>query len=299
MTEFSNSIVFFSEYNVGTELPSDDFIELEILQNWLKFKELNLDRSNYSLERTQSIIFFHLIELPIVENKFIELVVTYSQLYPYGGKDDFISATLGYTTLVLNKFIAINNIYFNPYPTPPHIKKDVYSCDEFHKGKIVDFVVEPGTDLNFYKQYYKKIIAVINNLDVDGTIENLKLIPPLHPTIPNSEKDGVRHIKKESNKLTVKQIALIHVFKGKQITRTNADVIIAEYGYKSGEGLFQDFNLFSSQTNRKGRPNPFSNKKLENKIQLFESIIEYLPYEAQERVKDEIRILRTYKNKDF
>ena len=102
-------------------------------------------------------------------------------------------------------------------------------------------------------------------------------------------------------KLKVKQIALIHVYNGKTIIRENADSIASEYGYnskKSGEGLFQDYTLYASTANRKAIPDPFSKKKLRNKIELFESINQYLTDAGKIRAKDEIQILKNYLDKE-
>lgn len=102
-------------------------------------------------------------------------------------------------------------------------------------------------------------------------------------------------------RLSMKQIALIHIYKGQQINRSNAQEIAMSFGYSSsnsGEGLFQDYNLYSSQTNRTGRPNPHTPKKLANKIKLFESILDYLSIELKDRVLDEIKILKSHQETD-
>jgi hypothetical protein len=96
--------------------------------------------------------------------------------------------------------------------------------------------------------------------------------------------------------LKVKQIALIYAYEGNQITRANAGEIAANYGYtsvNSGEGLFQDYTTYSSPSYRKEKPTPCTPKKLKNKIELFESIIEHLSNRARKRAEDEIMILKT------
>lgn len=97
------------------------------------------------------------------------------------------------------------------------------------------------------------------------------------------------------NKLKVKQIALIHVYEEKQITRENSAEIATEGGYNSktsGEGLFQDYSHYRSTANRKGKPTPCTPKKLSNKIKLFESIFEHLSDKAKQRAFDEVKILK-------
>jgi hypothetical protein len=97
-------------------------------------------------------------------------------------------------------------------------------------------------------------------------------------------------------KLKVKQIALIHVYEGFQITRENAGEISAKHGYTaktSGEGLFQDYTDYRSTANRKGKPTPCTPKKLKNKIELFESVVSHLSDNNKQRAIDEIKILKT------
>jgi hypothetical protein len=102
--------------------------------------------------------------------------------------------------------------------------------------------------------------------------------------------------KKKTDKVNIPQIALIHFYERIQITRENAAEIAAKHGYKSklsGEGLFQDYSLYCSTANRKGKPTPCTPKKLENRIELFESIIPHLTDKAKQRADDEIQILKT------
>lgn len=100
----------------------------------------------------------------------------------------------------------------------------------------------------------------------------------------------------KTDKLKVNQIALIHVYEGLQITRENAGEIAAKYGYtakNSGEGLFQDYTNYCSTANRKGKPTPCTPKKLKNKIELFESVVNHLSDRNKQRAIDEIKILKT------
>lgn len=100
----------------------------------------------------------------------------------------------------------------------------------------------------------------------------------------------------KTDRLKVPQIALIHVYEGKQITRENAGEIAAKHGYtakNSGEGLFQDYTKFCSMATRKGKPTPCTPQKLKNKIELFESVINHLSDNNKQRAIDEINILKT------
>lgn len=110
------------------------------------------------------------------------------------------------------------------------------------------------------------------------------------PKLPGIECNNI------SKGFKVKQVALIHAYEGTQITRLNAGEIAAKFGYtskNSGEGLFQDYTAYSSSTFRKSKPTPCTPKKLKNKIELFESIVEHLTDRAKSRAEDEIKILKT------
>lgn len=96
----------------------------------------------------------------------------------------------------------------------------------------------------------------------------------------------------EKVKLSLPQIALKHYYEGLIITRKNGKEIAKSYGHSSGEKLYQWFSKYSSLANRKGDPGGQTAKPLLNKINLFESVIEYLPADKQERAKDEVSILK-------
>lgn len=107
---------------------------------------------------------------------------------------------------------------------------------------------------------------------------------------------SIQQTERIADKLKVKQIALIHVYEGMQITRENAGEIAAKHGYKaknSGEGLFQDYTNYCGTANRKGKPTPCTPRKLKNKIELFESVVEHLSENKRQRINDEIQILKT------
>jgi hypothetical protein len=127
-------------------------------------------------------------------------------------------------------------------------------------------------------------------LQVDKMLKEIATLLPTKNTITSDAPPTA-----EKNRLKVKQIALIHAYNQIQITRENANDIAAKHDYKSktsGEGLFHDYTFFSSPTNRKGKPYPYTKTKLKNKIELFESVLEHLEEKQQLRAIDEIKILK-------
>jgi hypothetical protein len=118
----------------------------------------------------------------------------------------------------------------------------------------------------------------------------------------NEIRDLSTHqIDTKTDRLKVKQIALFHAYEEIQITRENAGEIAAKYGYKaktSGEGLFQDYIYYISPANRRGKPIPCTAKKLKNKIELFESIVNLLSDKKKQKAIDEIGILKIFLEND-
>lgn len=106
------------------------------------------------------------------------------------------------------------------------------------------------------------------------------------------QKEETTTIVKEKPILKINQIALKYFYEGIQITRKNGNDIAKKNGHNSGEKLFQKYTFYTSQSNRKGRPSHCTEKKLKNKIELFESVIELLPTNKQEKLKDEVLLLK-------
>jgi len=120
----------------------------------------------------------------------------------------------------------------------------------------------------------------------------------------NKEKQTalpLQNVRKDIKKaeLTINQIALIYCYEGKQITRDNSNEIAKQYNHNSGEKLFHRYTYFSSTANRKGRPTPCTHKKLKNKIELFESIVNHLSDNAKQRAIDEIKILKALSENEY
>lgn len=93
--------------------------------------------------------------------------------------------------------------------------------------------------------------------------------------------------------LTVKQVALFHIYEGIQITRQNGDEIAGAHGLASGEKLYGTYLKYTTATDRKGDPG--TPRKLKEKIKLFESVISLLTSKsAKDRALSELEILKRY-----
>lgn len=164
-----------------------------------------------------------------------------------------------------------------------------YTIDEFKENKYWEF------DFEEYQKFIdasKPIELLFNLSELLVQLNRLEMFNEFSPQQPEMKTD----------KLKVKQIALIYFYEGIQITRENAGEIAAKYGYTaktSGEGLFQDYTYFCSTANRKGMPKGCTIKTLKNKIELFESVVSHLSDNNKQRVFDEIKILKTIYDNEY
>ena len=102
---------------------------------------------------------------------------------------------------------------------------------------------------------------------------------------------------KPKPEFSIKQIALKLVYEGVMVTRENATTLIKPYGHNSGDKLYNEFTFYSSSTNRKASPTPFTKQKFKNKIDLFHSVSNILTEPNKSRLLDELKIMEiNYKN---
>jgi hypothetical protein len=124
--------------------------------------------------------------------------------------------------------------------------------------------------------------------------EYKKLYPSLFEALNKTELADKSDTIKEKGNLTINQIALIYVYNKIQVTRINANSIIKKYSLTSGEKLFQRYTFYSSLSNRKGKPNNSTPKKIDNKILLFEGISKDIKPEYFEGFKRDLNTLKSY-----
>ena len=177
---------------------------------------------------------------------------------------------------------------------------------EYYKPKehrVLSFAQAVDSKGKFSTMDYAGLIAGCNEFIMHNVLklygkliesldELLKYANEGKPEIPVTIISGNKKLS-----LTLNQIALIYAYKNIAITRDNGNSIAKEYGHTSGAGLFNRFTGFSSH-NRRAKPFPFSRKKLENKITLFESITEHLTGQPLKLALDEINILKSLREDD-
>lgn len=98
-----------------------------------------------------------------------------------------------------------------------------------------------------------------------------------------------KSLKSNTSKLSLNQIALIHIYQDKLISRENCHEIAQSYGFKNGDKLIQSYNSLHSTNNRIGDSG--SKKKLINRKKLIESIIGLLSKSYEDQLLDEIKTI--------
>lgn len=169
LTKLGNINLFSCHLIIGCESTYNKQIKsIQRLNKWLDFKDKNFYRKEYNIEGTQYIHILHIIDLQQFKEILNDLVIIYKKDIKnlYAEKLDFINDVFYYTLTDLNKFIESWNFIF--YQQPPRMAYDIYYNDEICKSKIVDFMVLRKFEINTYKQYYKKIIELINNVDYEN-----------------------------------------------------------------------------------------------------------------------------------
>jgi hypothetical protein len=121
----------------------------------------------------------------------------------------------------------------------------------------------------------------------------------MHANLMQFSKDKPED--QEKKEYSLAQIALIYIYKDNEtISRKNANKIAEIFGYNSansGEKLYHNFSKYVSITDRKGDT---GTKRRNNiKIKLLNSIIEFLPEDKQQKVKDEIEIIEIINKNEY
>ena len=122
----------------------------------------------------------------------------------------------------------------------------------------------------------------------------------LKSNLQNSNNEAqISNKKNQTLKPTLKEIALKFTYLNKPITRQNSKSIALENGHTSGDALYNKFTFYYSTANRKGKPHPYTEKRLKNKISLFKNVIKMLEKPNKDKALDELKILENYYKNDF
>ncbi|WP_282117738.1 hypothetical protein [Maribacter aquivivus] len=210
--EYSGNInLFTSHFVIGTLLPNNKEFEIvQILHDWIDFKDSDYGMRKYSTNRTQYISFPHVIELPTINLVLKDLVKIYKKSYPFGKKADFIEHTFGYTLFDLQRFISFDS--YIPYANPLNSKVEIYSKSEPPRYEYLDFVIDDSKDIEFYKQYFKKVIEIINNINFDYNLMENSLGDSFLDEIFITNNRNYLNLQEEYNLTTIDADFIHHTF---------------------------------------------------------------------------------------
>jgi hypothetical protein len=180
------------------------------------------------------------------------------------------------------------------------VLEDFIKKEEFNQNRF-DVLFSQTYAADTAKVNYREIVMFAINA-INDYLKSLSYekqeITPLIQAVSVQELKN----KSESNSLPVlslQEFGLKLAFEERQVTRENCDKIVQEIGLNSGGKLYQWYNEYASRTNRKGKPNPYTLTKLNNKIKTFEKVIDFLDEDYKAKAIDELNILQSFKELDF
>ena len=143
---------------------------------------------------------------------------------------------------------------------------------------------------------YWAVMEILNSSEHPGSglKKKKESLPALtaHEEVADKNELTQKKGKQAKKGLTIDQQALIFVYEGISVTRENCREKVEKTGHKSGEKLYQRYCCLSSSVDRRARPE--TDRKLKNKIKLFESIRDLLSEKGRERAENDLQRLRGY-----
>lgn len=195
-------------------------------------------------------------------------------------------------------------------------KTKIKSKEEFAKF-LIDLTKRIITNINGLKLYETGKLSSIENIKLELILRNRELELNELKSLDSSDETGyIKYLKfwfgtekkfideitpllktdisdkDKKPELTISQVALKLFYEGVNVTRDNCNELIKKYGYNSGDKLYNEYSFFSSTSNRKGNPDPPTKLRFQNKIKLFEGVIEVLNQDKKQRAIDELTIIK-------
>jgi hypothetical protein len=170
MEYLGNKNLFASHFIIGSSEIEKDYTQTETsvlraLQKWLKFKDTDWGMKRYRTESTQYVCFLHLIDIKALEQLLIELATIYKKHFPFSTKNDFIKHVFSYSIFDLKQFIEREYTWLD---APGQLEFSFYTYFCHSDKEFLDFAIPSDHSIEYYKQYYRKVIGLIENLDFEG-----------------------------------------------------------------------------------------------------------------------------------
>lgn len=148
---------------------------------------------------------------------------------------------------------------------------------------ITDKVKETG---KYHTESYRDLTAHFNSHVISHLVSTFETLQnTINTLLDNASTVNQR---KQSKKLSLREVALLHFYRGETISKDNALQIAGQYGSESIR-VYQLYSEYLKTANRTGDPGTRS--KLNNQIKRFENILPLLKSKAKDRCTDELHIL--------
>tara|TARA_B110000285_G_C15138189_1_gene628677 strand:- start:2956 stop:3831 length:876 start_codon:yes stop_codon:yes gene_type:complete len=205
----SHFVIGCKECNLGFTKTHTE--QIDSLHKWMNWKNTDYAMDRYRTKHTQYIDFLHIIDLEELESVLKLIVKNYKIENPYSDKIDFLKNTFSYTIWELEEFIKNADIhYLGQAPN-----EDRYEFHTFYdrlSGEFVDYAIDSNFSIDYYKQYYKRVIELINQIDFEKKeVETVKSEAPTLSDLINFEQgqELVNQIKIKYKNIKGKRLKLL------------------------------------------------------------------------------------------
>ena len=177
MEKLGEHSLFISSYVIGTKRPTNQDVEFVVyLNNWINEKESDWGIKRYRHRDTQYIAYLHIIELPILEEIIKNYAVIYKKSYPCGTKENFLDSIFRFTIHDMKVFIEREYTGYGHCGVDGHQPYDVYYYLNAIENEFIDFIIDGNKNIEYYKQYYRTVLALFNNFDFEKVYRNQRTI---------------------------------------------------------------------------------------------------------------------------
>ncbi len=170
-------------------------------------------------------------------------------------------------------------------------KSEVPDYDERYYNSYIDYISGQLSGYNFTVSNGK----LVN--DSEGFVKEMRKVFIAYEIVTHltNEKRFIAEVKEEKEKETkvsIKEIALLHIYLGTVITKENVSDLVKSYGYSSGDKLYNEYTSFLKVASRRRLPEQCTPLKYRNRLALFEKVIEMLPEEKKEAARVDLKHIK-------
>lgn len=163
MDQLNNFNLLHSNIVVGMHANINKTLDIiESFNIWNNHKKLDLGFQDYIERNIIYTGYLKKIDLFILKEVFNDLASIYKRSFPHSNKQDFINYTFGYTLFDLEQFYSREFRFLGSPKLDSPI--DYYYCYDHTTGEVVEFALAENQKILEYKQYYKKVINLIQEV---------------------------------------------------------------------------------------------------------------------------------------